>query len=167
MGNEITKTMTLCFLRDGDGRVLLGKKTRKIGAGKWNGLGGGEEKEDKTIEDAARREVWEESGEQIRIGEITSLGFVDFKFPELGEINRVFMFVTSDFTGEPAVNEEMSEFAWFDSDDLPYDNMLEADSHFIPELLKGRSIQGEFIYTKDFELKEFTIEDFKETIKEQ
>jgi len=99
---EEIRIMTLCLVMDGDGRVLLGRKTRKIGAGKWNGLGGRAEEFDASIEATARREVQEETGgvpdEEgrlvggIEVGELSDLGWVDFKFPEKNQINRYICF---------------------------------------------------------------------------
>jgi len=53
----------------------------------------------------------------------------------------------------------MSEFGWFAKDDLPLDEMLEADGHFIPELMEGKRIQAEFVYDNEFHLQKFTIEE--------
>lgn len=49
-------------------RVLLGMKKRGFGAGRWNGFGGKVE-EGETIEDAAKRELQEESG--LTVGRCT------------------------------------------------------------------------------------------------
>ncbi|HAV66117.1 TPA: hypothetical protein DIU46_01945 [Patescibacteria group bacterium] len=148
------RLMSLCFLRDAQGRVLLGRKSDKpeIGAGTWNGFGGKRIEADESLQDTARREVWEETGERVRVGKLISLGQVDFRQPTKHRINRVHLFSSSDFTGEPEVNEEMVEFGWFNKEELPLDQMMEADGHFIPELMKGKQIRAEFTYTEDFKL---------------
>ena len=46
----------------------------------------------------------------------------------------------------------MVEFGWFNKEELPLDQMMEADGHFIPELMKGKQIRAEFTYTEDFKL---------------
>ena len=76
---EDVRNMTLCFIQK-DERVLLGRKTRKIGKGMWNGLGGNVEKDDKSIKDAAKREILEESG--LEVDDLEYYGIIDFKFPE-------------------------------------------------------------------------------------
>lgn len=51
----------LCFPVDAQGRVLLGRKKRGFGAGKWNGFGGKIEAGE-TIRQCAVRELREEAG---------------------------------------------------------------------------------------------------------
>lgn len=151
MLHEITKPMTLCLIRDGDDRVLFGRKQRKIGAGKWNGFGGHIEDGEST-EDAARREVLEETN--LVVGSLEYMGVVNFRVekPEQVEINQVHMFVTNEFSGELRETDEMKEFKWFDINDLPVDEMQQADAHFIPELLAGKYIGAEFVYDENFNL---------------
>lgn len=52
------KVLTLCVLVNDD-RVLLGMKKRGFGVGRWNGFGGKLELHE-TVEEAARREIFEE-----------------------------------------------------------------------------------------------------------
>ena len=56
------KIVTLVFVHDNQ-KVLLGYKKRGFGAGRWNGFGGKVETGE-TLEQAARRELKEESGAQ-------------------------------------------------------------------------------------------------------
>lgn len=54
------KILTLCMVMK-DGKLLLGMKKRGFGMGRWNGFGGKVEAGE-SIEEAAKREVFEESG---------------------------------------------------------------------------------------------------------
>src|SRR3989338_6433965 len=54
------KILTLCLVQK-DGRVLLGMKKRGFGMGKWNGFGGKVDAGE-TVEEAAKRELFEEAG---------------------------------------------------------------------------------------------------------
>ncbi len=55
MSTVTRKIYTLVFLRDlSNGRILLGKKKRGFGEGKWNGLGGKVEANESIAEGAIR-----------------------------------------------------------------------------------------------------------------
>ena len=45
-----------------EGKVLLARKVKKIGAGMWNGYGGKSEPSDQSLRHTACRELYEESG---------------------------------------------------------------------------------------------------------
>ena len=98
------KILTLCIIRK-DARILLGMKKRGFGAGRWNGFGG-KLHEGESIEDAARREVLEESG--ITVNALTELGVLDFEFQsDPAKLMEVHVFTVTDFSGEPIETEEM------------------------------------------------------------
>jgi len=144
------RLMTLCFIKDGN-RVLLGRKARKIGEGLWNGMGGNVEQSDETIEDAAKREVREEVG--VELENIKYMGSIDFKFPDTGRINQVSMFVAEGYQGDLSPEpEEISELKWFDIENLPVNEMLEADKRFVPFVLHDEEVSGEVKFTSDFVL---------------
>ena len=60
MAQSDKKLLTLVIIHQHP-RILLGMKKRGFGAGRWNGFGG-KVQEGETVEDAARREVFEEAG---------------------------------------------------------------------------------------------------------
>ncbi|MFA6365538.1 MAG: 8-oxo-dGTP diphosphatase, partial [Candidatus Paceibacterota bacterium] len=109
------KILTLCIVQQYP-NVLLGMKKRGFGAGRWNGFGGkltpGE-----TIEDAARREMQEEAG--IELKNLDKVGIIDFEFQGNPELLEVHIFKSDDFVGEPTESEEMKP-QWFHMDDIPY-----------------------------------------------
>ena len=57
------KITTLVLVHQGE-KVLLGMKKRGFGQGRWNGFGG-KLHEGETIEQAAKRETFEEAGVQV------------------------------------------------------------------------------------------------------
>src|SRR5581483_7687178 len=103
------KIFTLCLVHVGN-TVLLGMKKRGFGQGKWNGFGG-KVAEGESVQDAAKRELFEESG--LKAQDLQKMGVVEFSWkntPE--EILQVHIFKTTQVTGEPKETEEMRP-QWF------------------------------------------------------
>lgn len=142
------KALTLCIIHEpGDGmgnnsRVLLGLKKRGFGAGRWNGFGGKVEAGE-TIEDAAKREVYEEAG--VKIADMDKVGHIEFEFvgePDTLEVN---IFKAVSFNGEPVEGEEMKP-QWFYSDKIPFDQMWPDDKYWLPLFLDGKKFRGKFLF---------------------
>lgn len=151
---KIKKILTLCLI-EREGELLLGLKKRDFGEGRWNGFGGklaaGE-----SIEQAARRELKEESG--LEAGALIPRGVIDFVFQDNPEALEVHLFSVKDFRGEPIETEEMRP-AWWKIDALPYDKMWPDDRHWLPLLLAGKNIRARFLFENldrilDFEVNE-------------
>lgn len=133
------KIVTLCVIHDEE-RVLLGMKKRGFGEGKWNGFGGKIEPGE-TIEEAARREVLEESG--IELQECRMRGVLEFEFEDGSPEMEVHVFSSSSFTGEPGETDEMRP-EWYAHADIPYHDMWADDIHWMPLLLAGKNFKGRF-----------------------
>ncbi len=133
-----------------DGKVLLGMKKIRFGAGRWNGFGGKVEPGE-AIEAAARREVLEESG--LAVKDIRKVGVMDFEFTDGTEPRQVHFFVVDRFEGEPKESDEMSP-QWFDENKIPFGEMWPNDAYIYPYLLSGQAFRGRFLYdhpsTKEF-----------------
>lgn len=137
------KILTLCVVYDKN-RILLGMKKRGFGAGRWNGFGGKVE-ENETIEEAARRELLEETG--FRQASLTKRGVLTF----IGEIEipiEMHVFSVSHTVGEPRETEEMHP-RWFLHDEIPYQDMWPNDSRWLPKVLAGKNVEGVFHFNKD------------------
>lgn len=140
-----TQEATICHLLDGDlddgpdgiDRVLLMRKKRGVGAGLYNGPGGKVEPGE-TPRECAVREAREELG--IEVHDLEKVGELEFAF---GGEPTFFCHVyrSADFTG-PAEETPEADPAWFDVDDLPYDEMWEDDRHWFPLLLAGEPFRG-------------------------
>ncbi len=137
------KTLTLVLAIDHDARrILLGMKKRGFGAGKWNGFGGKAEAGE-TIEEAALREFFEESGATAT--NLEKVALHDFQFEnDMSQILRVHVF-TSNVVGEPQEMEEMRP-QWFDFDAIPYDQMWADDIHWLPLVLAGKKLKTYFLF---------------------
>ncbi len=143
------KHMTLLFLiREDKKEVLLAMKKRGFGEGKWNGVGGKVE-EGETVEQAVIREAQEEIGVGIDEKDLVPRGDLFFSFEGPDEVKlRVRIFTTSVWEGTPAESEEMSP-KWFSYDSVPYDAMWVDDPHWLPQMLTGKHIHGEFRFSAD------------------
>lgn len=142
--NLVKKVLTLCLIVK-DGKILLGMKKRGFGSGKWNGFGG-KLKEGESISEAAKREVKEESGLEVK--NIEERGVINFYFQqENNNIHNVHIFICNDFKGEVKETEEMKP-EWFDVNNLPTDKMWPADITWLPIFLQNKKFSGEILFDK-------------------
>jgi 8-oxo-dGTP diphosphatase/2-hydroxy-dATP diphosphatase len=135
--------LTLCIIHQHP-RVLLGMKKRGFGAGRWNGFGGklhGEE----SIEEAAIRELEEESG--IKALEMSKRGILNFEFENDPKILETHIFCITDYKGNPEETEEMRP-EWFSVDELPFGQMWTDDRHWMPLFLSGKKFKGHFLFDR-------------------
>ncbi|MDD5083628.1 MAG: 8-oxo-dGTP diphosphatase [Candidatus Moranbacteria bacterium] len=139
----MNKILTLCIIHQGD-RVLLGMKKRGFGMGRWNGFGGKVEKGE-TIEEAARREVFEEAC--IDVTDLQKVGIIEFEWQGNPEILEVHIFRATQFVGEPAEGEEMQP-QWFSVNEIPLKDMWPDDEYWIPMFLEGKKFTGKILFGK-------------------
>ncbi|RHY35251.1 hypothetical protein DYB25_002416 [Aphanomyces astaci] len=145
------KQYTLAFLlRDhqGEKQVLLGMKKRGFGEGKWNGFGGKVEVTDKTIEDAAAREMTEEACVDVHGKDMERVGTLVFTFTDKPEVMHVHVFQIRAYSGTPAETDEMRP-QWYTYDTIPYPSMWADDSIWLPHVLEGHRITGQFDFADD------------------
>jgi 8-oxo-dGTP pyrophosphatase MutT (NUDIX family) len=138
---------TLLFLRSGD-QLLLAMKKRGFGAGKWNGVGGKLEAGE-TLEEALVRECIEEVG--VRPTAWTAVAELDFvQDAETSEPWHMFVYayIADAWDGEPSESEEMRP-KWFHLEDIPYGDMWDDDEFWLPYVLDGKKIVGEFTFDID------------------
>ncbi|KAM5213622.1 oxidized purine nucleoside triphosphate hydrolase isoform 2-T3 [Hipposideros larvatus] len=123
-------------------QVLLGMKKRGFGAGRWNGFGGKVE-EGETIEDAAKRELQEESG--LTVDTLTKMGHIVFEFVGEPELMDVHIFCTDSIHGTPTESDEMRP-RWFPLDQIPFADMWPDDHYWFPLLLQKKRFHGYFLF---------------------
>lgn len=121
-------------------KILLGMKKRGFGEGRWNGFGGKVEKGEKII-DAAKREMREEAGIDVR--GLKKFGIVEFEFLGNPEILQVHIFKASEFSGKLCESEEMRP-RWFHADKIPFKKMWPDDAHWLPHVLAGKKVKAKF-----------------------
>ncbi len=128
-----------------EGKILLAKKTRKIGVGLWNGWGGMVE-EGETIRQTAFREFVEESGLSLEIKDLEYVGKVTFHNQKADGRKfdvEVHMFLLRKWKGEAKSNAEMKDPTFWPLDKLPFKEMMPSDSEWLPSVLAGDLVDGE------------------------
>ena len=117
-------------------------KKRGFGAGRWNGLGG-KLNPGETIEEAAKREVREEAG--IELKNLEKMGIIEFEFQGNPQILEVHVFKSDSFSGVPVETEEMRP-EWFEVGAIPYKEMWPDDIFWIPLFLAGKKFTGRYLF---------------------
>lgn len=135
------KMYSLCLVHTRD-RVLLGMKKRGFGEGLWNGFGG-KVNEGESIEDAAKRELLEESG--VNALELKKQGVNIFEFVGDPKLLEVHIFSVEKFAGEPQESEEMRP-QWFKKTEIPYHKMWADDKIWLSKFMEGKHFAGTFIF---------------------
>lgn len=136
------KVLTLVVIHQGD-NVLLGMKKRGFGVGRWNGFGG-KVNDGENIEDAAKRELLEESG--LVVHGLEKMGVLNFSWKDReGDVLEVNIFKTTNFSGTPKETEEMKP-QWFLIKDIPYNNMWADDIYWLPLFFENKKFEGKFLF---------------------
>lgn len=149
------KPATLCFLVQDD-EVLLAMKKRGFGEGKWNGVGG-KVNNGETILEAVRREVREEIGvDTLELQEVAILNFYHFDADKPVHGMQVAVYLCKNWQGEPTESEEMQP-QWYSRDKIPFEIMWPDDIHWLPRVLAGEVLEGNFSFNKAGELLDFEI----------
>ncbi|MFZ1258666.1 MAG: 8-oxo-dGTP diphosphatase [Candidatus Saccharimonas sp.] len=143
-------TSTLLFLRRGD-ELLLARKKRSHGQGKWNGVGGKPEANE-TIEHTAVRECQEEIGVTPVVFEaVAELAFYQEPYVDSYSNMDVTVFICTKWEGEPIETEEMAP-KWFKITDIPYKDMWPDDQHWLPPVIDGKFVTGTFMFNDKYQL---------------
>ena len=81
----------------------------------------------------------------------------NFRFENNKEWDQdVHLFVVRDWDGEPTESEEMSP-KWFSFKDIPYKNMWPDDKYWLPHVLKGERIEGDFLFGEGDKIIDYNI----------
>ncbi|RFC44738.1 MAG: NUDIX family [Verrucomicrobia bacterium] len=130
----------LCFIVK-NGRVLLIRKKRGLGAGKINAPGGKLEPGETALQ-AAIRETQEEVG--VTPLHLEERGLLRFQFIDGYSLNCV-VFLASDLEGEPISTAEADPL-WVDLAEVPYHEMWADDKEWLPTVLAGGTFTGSFLF---------------------
>lgn len=147
--------MTDIFLLKKD-KVLLGYKKRGFGKGYFVGIGGkvmGKE----SIKESAIRECYEETS--ISLSTLNSLGTVHFYFPHIEDESwnfKVYIFLAQMWKGNPKETDEINP-KWFLKEEIPYNDMWDDAHYWLPYVLKGNLIKGEFLFDENLKVADYTL----------
>ncbi len=109
------------FLLDEQNRLLM---LRRSDNGCW-GLPGGSTEPGEVVENAAKRETFEET--HLEIGEMSLFGVFSgpelyYKYPNGDEVyNVTIMYLSHNWRGEIELNNEHTEWKWFAANEIPED----------------------------------------------
>lgn len=125
-----------------DEKILLGRKTRKIGKGCRNGFGGGIE-EGESVYECATRELFEEAGVSCSIDDIKKSA--ELYFENITEEGPkwslvVHTFLASSWQGEPKESEEFEDLKWFDFADVPENELMAGTFEWLRLILDGKKV---------------------------
>ncbi len=152
---------TLCILiNEQSQQILLGMKKRGFAEGKYNGFGG-KIKDGETTEDAAIRELYEESGIRVAKEHLKKTGELTFLFPHVPADKNwnqiVHVYLITNWSGEPVESEEMRPEV-FRLSKIPYEKMWVDDQHWLPLVLQGKYVKATFVFGKEQEIVEKKME---------
>jgi len=139
-------TTNVCYIINNKNQVLLQKKARGFGAGKWNGPGGKIESGE-TPEEGTIREVKEETNLDIR--NLKKAGKIEFIFTENYDSNNyTYIFVCKDYEGNPKDMGE-GELRWYNILEIPLEKMWDDDKYWLLQVLKGEKVSKRFYFDKN------------------
>lgn len=147
---------TLVFLRR-DGRLLLGMKKRGFGAGNWNGVGGKVDPGE-TIEQAMIRECQEEIGVTPIAYDKAAEHTFYIRYNDRAEHMLVHAYLCREWDGTPVETDEIRP-EWFAEPAIPYDTMWADDIHWLPRVLAGQKLRGEYWFDNTNRLTKHRIEE--------
>ncbi len=134
---------TLMFVIQGQ-QILLMRKKRGLGAGKINAPGGKLDSGE-SISECAIRETQEELLIDVQNPEYR--GEHLFQFTD-GYSLHVHVFRAHEFTGTPTETDEASPL-WFSLEKIPYEEMWEDDSIWLPLVLQRQKFYGHWLFEGD------------------
>ncbi|WP_159085014.1 8-oxo-dGTP diphosphatase [Planctomonas deserti] len=142
----------VCYLirRRADGRdeVLLGRKKKGLGLGKYVAPGGKVEPGE-GIREAMTREVLEEVGLAVEVADLAARGVLTYLFPHRPAWSQQSsVFVTRSWAGVERESDELAP-EWFAIDEIPLGSMWDDAKHWLPAALAGEYVEASFSFGPD------------------
>lgn len=151
------KQRTLCLLVR-NGKILLVKKKRGFGEGKWLAGAGGKVEDAETLENAVIRETIEEIN--VTPNNFIRIATLNFYFPYVEKPEKwnqqVCVFMSNDWSGEPKESDEVLP-KWFNFSGIPFDLMWSDARYWLPDVIKGNVLDANFLFNVNSEVEEYKI----------
>ena len=126
-------------------KFLMVRNHRGINKGCVNFPGGKKEPNEDMLA-CVIRETKEETGLDIK--NPVKVGYIEFPTMDF----YVHVYKSTEFEGKlRAKNDEVDVF-WQDADNIPYEQMREADKDFLPLILSGKYVKRRYFYSQDFKV---------------
>ena len=132
---QISTIASLNYFINADGEILLQKKARGLGEGKWNGVGGKAEPGEDILA-AAKREIREEAG--VTVKNLEPIAYLEYIWPPEHEQKNwaVHVFLVRAWEGE-LVDGGEGELKWFKRENFPRPQMWDDDQYWLADALNG------------------------------
>jgi ADP-ribose pyrophosphatase YjhB (NUDIX family) len=108
---------------DAEGRLLLGRRAFEPDVGMWDTIGGFLEEDEDALA-ALHREVLEETGLDVSVGDFVGAFSDRYGDGEDAPIALNLVFEARIVAGEPSAADDVTELEWFARDALPADDEL-------------------------------------------
>lgn len=148
VGVTAVRQSLIYIFRGGDTsarQVLLGEKLRGFGQGNIVGPGGHVEPGE-TDQQAAIRELHEETGVIAEPADVDHAATLTFEFPADPASNAVVaVFLVRAWRGEVVASDEVAP-QWYDVDSIPLERMWDDDRYWLPRVLAGERLTATFTY---------------------
>ena len=144
---KMKKEASLSIIEDTENnKFLMIRHQRGINKGYIN-FPGGKKEENESMDDCVVRETLEETG--LTIKNPKKVGYMEF--PEMNFY--VHIYKSTEFEGNIINKEDEVSAFWVDKDNIPLNEMREADQNFMLDLLAGKYINRRYHYDENFKLK--------------
>jgi 8-oxo-dGTP diphosphatase len=129
---------------------MLGFKKIGFGQGKFTGVGGKCEPGE-SANQAALRELYEETGVRAALADLKYAARLIFMFPFKAEWSQiVHVFLLRRWEGTPLEGREVRP-EWYDEQNLPHQQMWQDARWWLPKVLAGEKFVMQFVFAPDNE----------------
>ena len=126
-------------------KFLMIRHQRGINKGYIN-FPGGKKEENESMEECVVRETLEETG--LLIKNPQKIGYVEF--PSMNFY--VHIYKSTEFEGNLIENKDEVNSFWVSKNNIPLEEMRQADQNFMPDILAGKPVNRRYNYDENFNL---------------